>query len=725
MTHERHIGPEEWTRLEALWDTVSVLPPHERDGFLASRGVDGALREELESLLARADTAETFFDRLLTVVPHGGGDDTAVHSCAPHSDPLLGTTVAHYEIVERLGHGGMGVVYRAVDLRLQRTVALKLLRRRAHDDARAKKRLLIEARAAAALDHPNICTIYEVGETGGTEQQSFIAMAFYEGETLEQLLRRGRVAPSLALDYASQIARGLAAAHERGIVHRDVKPGNIMIAANGVVKLLDFGVARILDVDASHENVTPGTIAYMAPEQVTSRAVDPRADLWALGVVLYEMCTGARPFRGEHAAAVLYAILNDSPAPVSSVCSDVPRHLERVVERLLEKDPEQRYRDAEALLVDLAPSSSGLRSERRLASAIGRLPKRWRRHAAWYGAAALGIVALIAAWPVATSSTSSDRRIAAQDLYDQGQRDVLFRTASGRRQARDLFRQAVAVDSTYAPAHAALAHLLVMTAEDTGASHRDAVVEAEQIARRAIALDSSLADAHAALGHALFFDYQFAEAEKQFRRAVDLDPMQPYVREFLVWLYVFTERPREALEQANQSRADNPNSPTAIAEVARALLLNGRCDEALALLGRLTYLQPPPARAATIAAQCYARRAMWQRAIDEVRPVAQRNPLMAEPWLGFMLARAGQTDEAQRIRDRLIDLWRRDGGGAYGVAVVHAGFGDLDRAFEWLEKAIDDRSLRYNIMEPAFDELRRDPRFDRVRQRLGIQKRHG
>jgi len=194
------------------------------------------------------------------------------------------------------------------------------------------------------------------------------------------------------------------------------------------------------------------------------------------------------------------------------------------------------------------------------------------------------------------------------------------------------------------------------------------------------------------------------------------------VLEFLVWLYVFTDRPGEALEQANQGLADNPQSPTAIAEVARALLVNGRCDEALELLGRLTYLQPPPARAASIAAQCYARRQMWQRAVDELRPVAQRNPLQAEPWLGFMLARAGQLDEARQIKDKLITLWRRDGGGAYGVAVVHAGFGDLDSAFQWLEKAIDDRSLRYNIMEPAFEELRRDPRFDRLRRRLGIPR---
>jgi len=699
MTDERRIAPEEWSRLEALWETVSSLPPHEREAFLASKGVDGALREELESLLARADTAEVFFDRLVSVVPRG--DRTSLPT---RTDPLLGTTVAHYEIVERLGQGGMGVVYRAEDLRLKRTVALKLLRARGQDDARAKDRLLIEARAAAALDHPNICTIYEVGETA--EQQPFIAMGFYEGETLQQLLQRGPLAPSVALDYASQIARGLAAAHKRGIIHRDVKPGNIMITANGVVKLLDFGVARLVDVDVSHENVTPGTIAYMAPEQVTSRKVDQRTDLWALGVVLYEMCTGGRPFVGEHAGAILYSILHDSPAPVSS------GRLQRVILSLLAKDPDQRYQDAEALLADLA-SPPGLAAPRR----------RWRRHAAWYGIAALVALGIFAALPGASAPTVSDRRIAAQDLYNQGQRDVLFRSASGRQQAEGFFRQAIAVDSTYVPAHAALAHMLIMTAEDTGAARNGALMESVHIARRAIALDSTFADAHAGLGHALLFDYQFAEAERQFKQAAALDPKLPYLREFFVWLYVFTERPREALEQANQARADNPNSPTAIAELARVSMVNGRCDQALELLGRLTYLQPPPARTASIAAQCYAQRHMWQRAIDELRPVAQRNPLQTDPWLGFMLARAGQSAEARQIHDKLVALWRRDGGGAFGVAVVDAGFGDLDSAFSWLDKAIDDRSLRYNIMEPAFEEMRRDPRFDRVRQKLGIQSR--
>lgn len=316
---------------------------------------------------------------------------------------------------------------------------------------------------------------------------------------------------------------------------------------------------------------------------------------------------------------------------------------------------------------------------------------------------------------------ASERRIAAQDAYAQGNRDVLFRSESGRREALHFFRQAIAVDSSYATAHAGLAHLLVLSGDDAGGSRGRRLAEAERAARTAIRLDSLLADAHAALGHVLLFHYQLANAEREFRRAVELDPKTPYVREFLVWLYIFMDRRRDALREAERAVAENPESPTAIAEQARALLVNRRCQDAMPLLRKLAYLQPPPARVAAIAAQCHAQQRMWQRAIDELLPVAERNPLLQYPLLGFMLARGGRTERALQIRDTLFQLWRQGTSGAYGLAVVDAGLGDLDAAFKWLDRSIDDRSLRYNIMEPVLEELHRDARFAAVRKRLGIQ----
>lgn len=261
-----------------------------------------------------------------------------------------------------------------------------------------------------------------------------------------------------------------------------------------------------------------------------------------------------------------------------------------------------------------------------------------------------------------------------------------------------------------------------MISDNAGGARRAQLREAEAAARTAIRLDSLLADARASLGHVLLFDYQFAEAEAEFKRAVALDPTTPYVREFLVWLYIFTNRPRDALNEAERAASENSDSPTAIAERARALLVNGRCDDAMTQLKRLAYLQPPPARVGAIAAQCHAQRQEWQNAIDAVRPVAETSPLQGYPWLGFMLARSGDTVRGRQIRDTLLAQWRQGSGGVYGVALTYAGLRDYDEAFAWLDRSIEDRSLRYNIMEPAFDELRRDPRFDRARQRLGIPR---
>ena len=699
--------PDDWKRIEVLWDVAAELPPAERDAWFKSHAIDGALREEFESLLARANAAQSFFGRLRNVV--GDSAPAAEQTVQPAADPMIGRTVAHYYIEARLGQGGMGIVYRATDQRLRRTVALKLLRTQTPDDPRAKERLLAEARAAAALDNTNICTIYEVGETA--EQSPFIAMAFYEGETLEQLLRRGALPISTAVDYATQIARGLGAAHQRGIIHRDVKPANVAVTSDGVLKLLDFGIARHLDMGMSHDGVTPGTIAYMSPEQVTSRRVDRRSDLWSLGIVLYEMCTGVRPFGGEHAGAILYGIVHEPVPSATRLRADIPTHVGAIIDRLLAKDPAERYTDADSLISDLTSGAVSRSASRRWLS----------KRAVGYTLGVIAVGAFAAYWP-SSKPAPSERRIAAQDLYDQGHRDVLFRTNAGRREALGFFRQAIAVDSTFATAHAGLAHLLVLISDNAGGSRREQLKEAEASARTAIRLDSLHADAHASLGHVLLFDLQLAEAEVEFKRAIDLDPKTPYVREFLVWLYIFMDRPREALEAAQHGVADNPSSPTAIAEEARALLVNGRCSDAMPLLARLMYLQPPPARVGAIAAQCNAQQGKWRDAIDAVRPVAENTPLQGAPWLAFMLARGGEPTRGREIRDTLLAQWKRGEGGAYGVAVAHAGLRDFDEAFAWLDKSIEDRSLRYNIMEPAFEDLRRDSRFDRVRQQLGIKK---
>jgi len=259
-----------------------------------------------------------------------------------------GQRIAHYEIVRRLGQGGMGVVYEARDTKLDRTVALKFLPPQLAVDPEAKARFTREAKAASALDHANICTIHEIGETDAGDL--YIAMAHYEGTPLDALLKRGSLAVERVVDIATQLASALERAHDAGIVHRDLKPANVMVTDRGEVKLLDFGIAKLATgTGITETGTTLGTIAYMSPEQVTAEQLDHRADLWSFGVVLYEMLAGRTPFGGETAPAVMYSILDKEPAPLLALRPDTPEHLVHLVDACLRKSRDQRPEHARAI----------------------------------------------------------------------------------------------------------------------------------------------------------------------------------------------------------------------------------------------------------------------------------------------------------------------------------------------------------------------------------------
>jgi eukaryotic-like serine/threonine-protein kinase len=306
---------------------------------------------------------------------------------------LAGRTISHYRILEHVGGGGMGVVYKAEDLHLSRTVALKFLPPELARDPEAKARFFQEARTASGLDHPNICTIHEVGETD--DGRLYLAMPHYDGEILRKKIERGALLIDEATDIALQVARGLAKAHRGGIVHRDIKPANLMVTGDGVVKILDFGLAKLAGAAAiTRSGSSVGTPAYMSPEQARGDEVDHRTDLWSLGVVIYEMVAGRRPFRGEHESAVLYALLNEQPKPLRELRPDVPAELERIVEGLLAKDPADRYPTIDGPLGDL----KALRNET-MTTTVRTSPGRPVQGGIrpWMWAAGLGLVAALAA----------------------------------------------------------------------------------------------------------------------------------------------------------------------------------------------------------------------------------------------------------------------------------------------------------------------------------------
>ena len=329
---------------------------------------------------------------------------------------MVGQTIAHYRILERLGGGGMGVVYRAQDLKLGREVALKFLAEAIASDPQALDRFTREARSAAALNHPNICTIYEIGEAEG---QPYIAMELLEGGTLQQHIGGKALPLDRALDLGSQIAGALAAAHGKGIVHRDVKPGNVFITADGLAKVVDFGLAKPAasrraaagseethlapSDDVTGQGSALGTVAYMSPEQARGEEIDPRSDIFSLGVVLYEMATGRQAFTGTTTAVVFDGILNRTPEAPSHFNQGVPPELEGIISRAIEKDRGRRYQNAGDLANDLKRLRKLSDSGELAGAAAGqrRVPSRWGPAAApawrrwWTVAAAVGVAALV------------------------------------------------------------------------------------------------------------------------------------------------------------------------------------------------------------------------------------------------------------------------------------------------------------------------------------------
>lgn len=353
----RSMSGDRWDKVGKLLEEVRDLPPTRRGTYLEEHCKEESIRQEVLSLLDAAEEADTFFGHLEEAVP-SEIDHAEPVSPTPADqrgdDPLdlEGKNVERYVVEEHLGGGGMGIVYRARDSRLARPAALKFLPPRLADSPEARRRFVREARSAATLDHPHIARIYETSSS--QEGLRYIAMAYYDGETLKTRIGRGPLSVGRSLLFAEQIASALAEAHEAGVVHRDVKPANVVIAEPGQTKLLDFGVAKaIKETRLTKPGQRLGTASYMSPEQVEGDPVEPTADVWALGVVLYEMLAGIRPFEGRNELAVMQSILQEDPVPVQGHRPDVSDRIQRIITKCLQKDPERRYDSTKQLRRDL------------------------------------------------------------------------------------------------------------------------------------------------------------------------------------------------------------------------------------------------------------------------------------------------------------------------------------------------------------------------------------
>lgn len=466
---------------------------------------------------------------------------------------MIGSTLGAYRLEETIGHGGMGVVYRAIDTRLGRRVAIKILPPsppggEAGDEERSR-RFLQEAKAASALDHPHIVTLYDVGREGDVE---YLVMEYVAGPTLAQVLAAGPLPITRAVTIARQVADALAAAHAAGIVHRDLKPQNVMIGEDGRARVLDFGLARIGVPDPEGRTMAagltlPGTVlgtpAYMAPEQVEGRTVDARGDVYAVGILLYEMLTAERPFRDSSYAAALHAVVYEDPPPVTRLRPETPRPLARLIERCLRKAPPERFASGAELRAALDAigdaigelgGGGGVTSRlgdavsdvrRGLARASG--PRRFLLGAA--GLALVAALALVASPALRQSLGGGIARVIPSAaptpyaLYKAGGEDLAQYFEPGRiDRAIDAFRQAVTTDPSYAPGYVGLAEASWRRFRE----NRDESLLRQAIgyAEHAVKLDPQLAHAHVALGLARVEEKSFVQAGEAFDLALRLDP---------------------------------------------------------------------------------------------------------------------------------------------------------------------------------------------------------
>ena len=747
---------------------------------------------------------------------------------------MVGSTIAHYIVGEKLGEGGMGVVHKAEDSRLRRTVALKFLSSRALQDPELKELFIQEARAAAALDHPNICTVHAIEEVDG---QSFIAMAYVEGRSLaDKLKSNGPLEIAEAVDLAKQIAEGLRAAHEKGVVHRDIKPANLLITDSGQVKIVDFGLAQLGGSSPTGSARMLGTAAYMSPQQAVGAEVDHRTDIWSLGGVLSEMLSGRPPFSGLYTDAVLYAISHEEPEPVSARRKDIPTALERIVSRALAKDVQDRYQNIGEMLRDLStalespvasadtavhdlPSEprecsvavlpfanmnrdeeseflsdgitedimtalskvEGMRVVARnsafqfkgktptlsevgetlkvdsvVSGSVRRMGKRLRITAELSNvsngyelwperfdrvmedvfevqdeisqAIVDGLRVELCGGPSPKLVERWTQKPEAYRLYLLGRYHLNARTPKSVQSAIECFEHSAREDPSAAPPLAALAEACTLVAgSNYGISpDRESFDKARQAAARAVQLDEQCAEAHTASAILSFrADWDWVKAERQFRRAIELNEGLATLHHnyglFLVCLLRFDE----AIAAVRRALVLDPLSPIISTALARVLHFARRYEESLEQSLQTTKLHPGFGGAYFDLCLTYTRLRRYEEALEtnDRNARAGAPPAVIHLMRLQIFAEMGEMKKARNEFDALISSGDKLGvGGNLYMGMAHAALGDVDEAFKMFEESlrIKEPQLVYAQCEPSIDLVREDPRYNDLIRGIGF-----
>ena len=748
--------PERWKNLEALFHGAIALQPAARASFLAEAcGGDEQLRQEAEKMIAASEGESSLID-----APIFKGDEEC----------RVGSSIGPYQIISQLGRGGMGEVYLAEDVRLGRKVAIKVLPSDFTKTPDCVRRFELEAKAASALNHPNILTIHEIGQNEGLH---FIATEFVEGVTLTQRMAGGRMSLAETFSVAVQVASALAAAHTNGIVHRDIKPDNVMVRPDGLVKVLDFGLAKLMEqpAAASESRLFPsmsvaagtstepglvmGTINYMSPEQARGLSLDHRTDIFSLGVLFYEMIVGQRPFQGETTADVIAAILNHEPQPISQLRVDLPPELECIVSRLLEKEREARFRNVSELRAELqklqrkveavsatepnaavttvdhaeqtkgnTPITVTARERRMLLSST---KARWQTAVLSFIAVLLLSSFLYSKFfhnsSVPPPSSQRSLNIEAYNLYLKGRYQERQFTEESIKTRISYFSKAIEKDPNYALAYSGLADSYIALATYYFVPPKEALVEARHAAERAVQLDKMLAEAHVSLSMVRFCDWDWRGYEKNVRQASELNPN--YAKAYYMQCQYLAAMGRFEEANAVARHAQQFVSPLDISTTAGWIrYFERKYDEAIAQHLKSIEIDRDLFRPHRLLGLAYLQKKQPQQAIAAIQRsvTLSGGSLEEKAYLGHAYAVAGQRTEALKI---MRELRRQEKGryvSPYLIALVAIGLGDKDQAFAWLDKACTERSVNmvYMNVDPIFDSLRSDPRFSELRRCVGL-----
>jgi tetratricopeptide (TPR) repeat protein len=663
-----------------------------------------------------------------------------------------GARFGNYEVLDLIGEGGMGEVYRARDSRLDRTVALKIVSERQTPRRSAPSRLEREARSLAKLSHPNIVTVHEVGASDGT---AFIVMELLEGQTLAQVIPAAGLPWSRAVAFAAAIADALACAHDAGVVHRDLKPGNMFVTRDDRIKVLDFGIAADTGADgaALHARgrdatagLVLGTVSYMSPEQVNGGRVDPRSDIFALGCVLYEMLSGHAAFGSGTPPETMAAILRDRPEDLATTArGDIPGQVAAIVARCLEKHPERRFQSARDLAFALKETLRHAEADAPRRARAASWPR--LRHAM---AAAAVLMSLGTLWLVTRTrgwggkpggpGGANGANLAAAfvpprpeipaaiDAFLRGRRALERRTEADLRNAVRAFDAAIDAEPSYAPAYAGLSDAYAQLGYGSFVAPEDAFPRARAAAERALALAPDLADAHASLAFTLmYFAWDFAGAEREFRRALELNPNLPTAHQWYAYLLTALERPAaEAEREIAAARSLDPLSVSIYIDQAYILHYYDRNDEALDAVRSALEMNAAFPPAFFWLGRIYTSMGRYdeaREALQRIGPLRSWTPAMAV--LGYLYAKSGQPANARAILaefDALAVSGRY--ASAYAIAVVHAALGDRERALASLDQAYRERShwLVWLKRDQRWNEIRADQRFQQLVGDVGLPR---